>query len=55
MSLVLRNFPKKLAFLILFSATVMAAFAQTPVSRVLVLDQPTTREIKGGEAHFYTV
>jgi len=40
---------------VLFSAAIISAFAQTPSSQPLVLNQTAEDEVKGGEAQSYIV
>ena len=55
MMFVLRICSINLAAFTLFSAAIISAFAQTPASRILILNQPTEHEIKGGEAQIFTI
>ena len=55
MTFLFRICSKSLVSAVLFSAAIISAFAQTPRNQTLVLNQPTTHEIKGGETQVYTI
>jgi CHAT domain-containing protein/Tfp pilus assembly protein PilF len=55
MMFVLRICSIGLAAFTLFLAAIISAFAQTPASQILILNQPTEHEIKGGEAQIFTI
>jgi len=55
MTYVFRIFSINLLCCVLFSAALISAFAQVPASQILVLNQSTEHEIKGGETQVYFV
>jgi hypothetical protein len=55
MMFILRNYATSLVVFVLFSASNISAFAQTPADTPLVSNQSTEHEIKGGETQIFTV